>query len=59
MYDGSISKIRINNSVVPDFVMKVDHTLYLRAHKIWATQAESRKSNGSSKFENAPLYTSL
>ena len=42
VYNGSISKIRINNSVVPDFVMKVDHTLYLRAHKIWATQAESR-----------------
>ena len=48
MADIYICKIRINNSVVPNFLMEVDHTLYLRPYKIWATWVEFRTSNGSS-----------
>ena len=33
---ADISKIRIKNSMVPNFVMKLDHTLQLTPHKIWA-----------------------
>ena len=29
--NGGISKIRINNSIVPTFGVKLDHTLYLRS----------------------------
>ena len=48
-----------NNSVVPHFVVKVDYALQLRLHKAWATKVEFRSSNGSLKFENPQLYTSL
>ena len=34
MYNGGISKIKINSSMVPNFVMKVDHILKLRPHRL-------------------------
>ena len=37
---AGIFRIRIKNLVVLNFVMKVDHTLQLRLHKIWATYVE-------------------
>ena len=49
--DG-ISNIRIKNTLVPNFVVKVDHTLQPRQHKIPATWVEFGTSNLSSKFEN-------
>ena len=45
-----ISKTRINSTMVPNFVMKVDHTVQPRPHKIWATLVEFQMSNRSSKF---------
>ena len=38
--------------MVPNFVMKVDHTLQLRPRKIWAKYVEFQTTNGSLKFEN-------
>ena len=52
---AEIFRIRMNNSMVPNFVMKVDHTLQPRPHNIWATKVEFGTSNGSSKFENVLL----
>ena len=39
---ADISKMRLNNSMVPNFVMKVDYNLsmQLRTHKIWATRVD-------------------
>ena len=49
---ADIYKIGINNSMVANFLMKVDHTLCLRPHKIWATSDEFRTDNISSKIKN-------
>ena len=38
MYNGGISKTRINNSMVPNFVMKVDSTL-LNSERVIAVQS--------------------
>ena len=45
--------------MVINFVIKVGHTLKLRPRKIRVTLVEFQTSNGSSEFENPPLYTSL
>ena len=50
MYNGAdLSKMRIDNSVVSNFVYLVTK----------AAQNLGHIGNGSSKFKNSPLYTSL
>ena len=48
VYNGGISKIRRNNSIVPNFVMKVDHTGHT---KFWPHRLNSERVTAVQSFE--------